>query len=591
MFRLLLPGIAFALLLACASPAPVATRSSPEPAPVAAKKAPPPPERAFPDDAIYPLLLAEFALRRRAYDVALEQYLALAPRLRDPGVSAHTTHLAQFMGKEQEALESVQLWVELAPEDVEANNTLSILLIRRGRAVEALPHMALLARKGEDVNFPALLSGFGQLPLDQQEALAQGIGQLVPEFPDNVRLLLTQAMVQAETEQFEAALATLNHLFELAPDQSQAAMLEARILLAQNAPRPYARIEDILARNPADKQVRLQYARLLTATDMQAAQTQFELLSAESPRDGDLLLSLALINRETGDNDAAKDYLHQLVALQQHLDEAHYYLGRIAEENEDPEGAIYEYRQVEDGREFLVAISRGSTLLIDEGRIEDNHAWFQSAREAHPERAEQLYSVEVDLLAQGGETEAAAAVLEEALAQLPDSTALLYSRAMLAEARGDLVSMEADLRAIIAAEPDNATALNALGYTLANRTDRYEEAYALVSQALALQPGEPAILDSMGWVLYRMDRNEEALDYLTRAYAAFPDPEVAAHLGEVLWVTGDTQNAMAVFQGGLLKDPGNAVLVETMERLQVTTIDVALPQDSALREDPMESEP
>jgi len=141
---------------------------------------------------------------------------------------------------------------------------------------------------------------------------------------------------------------------------------------------------------------------------------------------------------------------------------------------------------------------------------------------------------------------------------------------MLAEQRGDLELLESDLRRIIAEEPDNATAMNALGYTLANRTRRYEEAYSLISQALALQPNEAAILDSMGWVLYRMNRNEEALDYLTRAYAAFPDPEVAAHLGEVLWVTGDTDGAKQVWQGALLKDPDNVVLVETLQRLEVT---------------------
>ncbi len=592
MFRLLFPGIAFALLLACASPAPApmhgATAGT---APDTSEEQTAIPERPFPDDSIYALLLAEFALRRGAYDVALDQYLAQAPVLRDAGVSAHATHLAQFMAKEQAALEAVQLWVELEPDNIEANNTLAILLIRQGRAAEALPRMAVLARSGEEVNFPALLSGFGELDPGRQDTLAQGINQLATEFPANVQLLLTQAMVLAEREQFDSALATLEQLFRQQPNQSQAALLEARILLAQKSPRPFARLERILEKNPEDTQIRLQYARLLTATDMQAAQQQFELLSAQSPRDGELLLSLALINRETGDDEAARTYLQQLLALEQHVDEAHYYLGRIAEHAGDSEAALEEYRQVEDGRELLVATSRGSIILIDKGRLDENSAWFDRAREQHPERAEQLYSIEVDLLTRGSEPEAASRVLNRALEQMPDSNSLRYARAMLAEEQGDLALMESDLRAIIAIEPDNSTALNALGYTLANRTGRYEEAYALVSRALALEPGEPAILDSMGWVLYRMNRNEEALDYLTRAYAAFPDPEVAAHLGEVLWVSGDTDNAMLIWKGGLLKDPGNAVLAETLERLQVTTMEVGLPADSVLGQDPLEMTP
>jgi len=592
MFRLLLSGIGFALLLGCASQSPVTPQSSAtEGQADTAAPAVELPERPFPDDSIYPLLLAEFALRRREYDVALQQYMAQAPQLRDPGVSAHTTHLAQFMAKEQAALEAVQLWVELEPDSVEANNTLSILLIRQGRAVDALPHMARLARQGEKVNFPALLSGFGNLGPGQQQALVSGIHELAMEFPSNVQLLLTQAMVRAETEEFEPALESLQQLFELEPNQSQAALLEARILLAQNAPRPYARLERILEENPQDTQIRLQYARLLTATDMRAAQTQFELLSEQSPRDGELLLSLALVNRETGDADAAKAYLRQLLALEQHVDEAHYYLGRFAEEEGDLEAALREYKQVDEGRELLVATSRASVILIDEGRIADNSAWFDDVRQRHPEQAEQLYGIEADLLTRGGELNAAAVLLDQALAQMPDASTLRYARAMLAEARGDLTAMESDLKSIIAAEPDNATALNALGYTLANRTARVEEAYALISKALALEPDEPAILDSMGWVLYRMNRNDEALAYLTRAYAAFPDPEVAAHLGEVLWITGDTDNALLVWQGGLMKDPENAVLVETLQRLQVTSLEFGMPERVAPATDTPETEP
>ena len=575
MFRLLLTGIACALLLACASQPPATGPEQPPEAAAAPPPAPPPPPgRAIPDDSVYPLLLAEFALRRGAFDVALEQYSAQAPLLRDPGVSAHTTHLAQYLAREPEALEAAQLWVELEPDNLEANNTLAILLIRQGRNVQALPHFALLARAGEEVNFPTVLNDFEQLSPAEQAELSQGVERLAREMPDNTQVLLTWAMIQAETRQFEASLATLQQVFALEPDQKQAALLEAKILMAQGSPQPFARLERMLAADPQDTQVRLQYARMLTATDLVAAQEQFEVLSNQAPRNGELLLSLALLNRETGDNAAAKNYLRQLLALEQHVDEAHYYLGRIAEEDGDQQAAIYEYKQVEEGREFVAANGRLGLIYISSGRLEEYGAHFDQLRREYPDRLEQLYGVEADLLARENEIAAALAVINEALQQMPDSTALRYARAMLAEEQGDLALLESDLRRIIAEEPDNATAMNALGYTLANRTQRYEEAYGLISQALALQPNEPAIMDSMGWVLYRMNRNEEALDYLARAYAAFPDPEVAAHLGEVLWVSGDTGKAKQVWQGALLKDPDNPVLVETLQRLEVTGLEL-----------------
>ncbi len=572
MFRPLLACAAIALLTACAG-----TERKPYATQAAAPQAPPPaaapvPERPFPADSVYPLLVAEFALRRRDYDTALQAYLDEAPKLRDPGISAHATHLAQYLGREQEALQAVQLWVELEPDNVEANNTLAVLLIRQGRTVEALDQFAMLARAGEDPNFPALLTGFNELQPQQQAELVQGINALAGEFPDNVSLLLTQAMIHADSDQFQQALDKLDRVFALEPDQPQAAVLEARILLATEAKDPFARIQRLLEADPDNTQLRLQYARMLAATDMLAARAQFEILSASDPRDADLLLSLALINRETGDAMEAKAYLRQLLALGQRTDEAHYYLGRIAEEDGDTKSAIYEYRQVQEGREFFVATARAATLLVDAGHIDECSAWFTELRESHPDRREELYGLEADVLLRAGKPEEALAVLNQGVAAFPDSTSLRYARAMTGEELGDLALLERDLRQLIAEDPDNATALNALGYTLADRTDRYDEAYALISRAIALQPEEPAVLDSMGWVLYRMNRPEEALPYLTRAYAAFPDPEVGAHLGEVLWVTGDTQGALDVWQGALLKGPDNAVLAETLQRLGVTQL-------------------
>jgi tetratricopeptide (TPR) repeat protein len=593
MFRLFLIATAFALLTACAStattehtpaggePTPGPDNSAPTPPvePVAEQ----PPERPFPDDSVYPLLVAEFALRRRAYDVALDNYLQQSEILRDAGVSAHTTHLTQFMQKEREALQASQLWVELDPENAEANNTVANLLVRQGRSLEALPYMAEVERQGETASLPLLLNGFNQLNKQQQGQLVSGINALAEELPGNTRILLTQALIHSEFNQFSQALDKLDEIFDQEPYQPQAILLEAKILLTEKAKKPYARLQQALEDHPQDKRLRLQYARLLTVSDMPAAREQFEILSAQSPRDGDLLLSLALINREIGDDLAAKAYLRQMLALEQRMDEAQYYLGRIAESEEDTQGALYHYKQVEEGREYLSANSRIGVILITAGELEKNHEWFNQQRAANPLGREQLYGLEADLLIQAGAPEEAMKVLNQALEETPDTTSLLYARSMLAEQRDDLVLMEADLRAIIANEPDNSTALNALGYSLANRTERYEEALTLISQALELEPDEPAILDSMGWVLYRTGRYEEALGYLTRAYTAFPDPEVAAHLGEVLWVNGDTDTATQVWQSALLKDPNHEILLSTLKRLGVSSLNSSkLPNNSAI---------
>ena len=574
MKHLLLLALTGALLTACAGTAPVEDPLAAAPAEVIPPEAepPPPPERAFPDDSVYPLLVAEFALRRRQYDLALDHYMAQSQVLRDAGVSAHTTHLTQYLRREQEALQASELWVELEPDSAEAQNTYASLLVRQGRTPEALPHLAQVQRLGGEARFPALLTRFESLEPQQQADLVKGINELAEEWPDNTQLLLTQALVMAEFEQYDESLAKLDKIFEIDPQQSQALLLEARVRLARKDKKPFVRIEQALENDPDNLQLRLQYARLLTTGDMKAARKQFEILSAQSPRDGDLLLSLALINREIGDDLAARAYLKQLMALQQRVDEANYYLGRIAEDQGEQQLAISHYMQVEEPPELISAANRIGQILIGSGQVEQARETFRRQRQAYPGQAEPLYALEAELLAQAGLKDDALAVYNEAVLAFPESNTLLYARSMLAEQLGDLALMESDLRDIIQREPDNATALNALGYTLANKTERYGEAYELITRALALQPDEPAILDSMGWVLYRKGRYDEALEYLTRAYNEFPDPEVAAHLGEVLWVSGNTEAATSVWQGALVRDPQHKVLRETLERLGVDSL-------------------
>ncbi len=573
MLRIIALATCLGLLSACAAntPAPPQVTEPDETTQRADDAAAPEiPERAFPDDSLYPLLVAEFAIRRRAFDVALENYMALAPDLRDAGVSAHTTNLGQYIQRYDAALEAAQLWVELEPDSVEANSTLASLLVRQGQAARALPYLAMVERNGTHARFPALLAGYDDLSPAEQAELANGINELAAEFPDNTELLLTQALLHTEAQDYDQALAKLDRILELDPKHSTALIMEAEILINRQARRPFARIEKTLRSDPGDSTLRMQYARMLTSSDLEAARKQFEILSEQSPEDADLLFSLALLNREIGDYEAASAYLQQVVALEARVGEAYYYLGKIEEDRGRPLDAVAYYEKIEEGREFLPANKRLAELLVEQGRIEQLGEVFDAQRRRYPSLSEPLYTLEADVLGNAGYTNEAIRRLDRALELIPDSTDLIYARAMILEKADQLEAMERDLRYILSREPDNATALNALGYTLANRTRRYDEALALITRALSLEPNEPAILDSMGWVLYRKGRNEEALDYLTRAYAMFPDPEVAAHLGELLWVTGDTEGALEIWRGAAMRDADHPTLVETLQRLGAT---------------------
>jgi tetratricopeptide (TPR) repeat protein len=565
MFQLFVLAITSALLVGCAAQVAVSEHDAPtEPESAITVR-----ERPFPNDSLYPLLVAEFALRRQAYDVALEQYIGQAGELRDSGVSEHTTHLAQFLKREEEALEAAALWVELDPKNTEANNTLAQLLARQGRVLEALPYLIVVQRETGDANFPVLLNGFEQLGAAQRAELVRDTNALAAEFPKNTNLLLTQALIQAETGQLDSALDKLDTLLDLEPEQTTAILLEAKILADQNTAKPYGRLQQMLQNNPDDNLLRLQYARLLTATDMRAAREQFEFLSEQHPDDGDLLFSLALINDEIDDPEAARGYLLQTIALGQRVDEAYYYLGRIAEEDKNTEEALSRYMQIGFGPEYLAANNRIGHILIEGDQLKRYHARFVEQRQKYPHLRDQLYTLEAAILIEAGAQTAALQVLNQALLETPNSISLRYERAMLNEQLNNLASMEQDLRTIIAADPDNTTALNALGYTLANRTTRYDEALHLISRALVLEPDEPAILDSMGWVMFRTEQYAASVNYLTRAYTGFPDAEVASHLGEALWAQGKTDAAMAIWQGALLREPDHPVLLDTLDRLGI----------------------
>lgn len=532
---------------------------------------PPVPEKPIPEASVYPLLVAEFALRRRDFDKALMIYLRQADILRDPAVSAHTTHLAQYMQREREAFRAVRLWVELEPDNVEANGTLATLLARQGRNREALPHLAFVARSGEPAKFPVLLNRFKALAPAEQRALDQEVAALLADdLGDNVSLLLTHALMAEEMGDFATAKQRLEPVFNEEPYQQQALILEAKLLVAEGADEPLAHMAEALEIDPSRTQLRLQYARLLASRDIDAAREQFEILSAQAPNNVDLLFSLALLNHQLEDNIAAKAYLRQVLDLGRRSDEAYFFLGQITAREGDVDEAIQLFQQVGDGQDLIKATVNIAQLQFAAGREQEFADYMNRLRESYPPRREQLFAVEANLYGEAGKDDLGLTVLAAAIEEFPESENLLYARSVVHERVGDIPAAEADLRSIIARDPANSTALNALGYTLANRTDRYDEARELIEKALRLSPNEPAILDSMGWVLYHQGELEEAIQYLTRAYASFPDPEVAAHLGEVMWMNGDTAGAMNVWRGAMIKDPEHRVLTETLDRLGIT---------------------
>lgn len=543
--------------------------SAPETTPPAPVSTPEPQQYAsFSQETLYALLTAELAGQRGRFDIALGNYLQQANATEDPAVAERAYRIAEYLGSEQAALLSSQIWADAAPDNLDAQRAAAIQLARAGRFDESLVYMENVLKRHGSTHFDFLALSAAETDPDTRSGLMKNFDRLLQQYPNNAQLLFGQALLLQQDGRPEEALA----LLQRQPVQdSEIATLLLRTRLLQSVGRgdeALPLLERGIRQHPDDKRLRLAQARLLVDQGrIKEAKQAFSRLLEQYPDDDDLRFSLALVCMEAKDWQEARDHLQQLVRNETHVNAAHLHLGRVHEELGEPEQALDEYSQVGPSNEFLPAQVRQSNILFSSQRSAEASRRLRGARLDQPDYALQLYLIESEAWAKYQQPERASRLIEQALKEFPDDLSLLYTRAMLAEKRGDLAQLEKDLRFILEREPDNAMALNALGYTLADRTTRYAEAKVLIEQAHQLNPQDPAILDSLGWVNFRLGNLSEAERLLRQAHERFPDAEVAAHLGEVLWTRGKHAEARRVWAEALKVQPESSILRSTLQRL------------------------
>lgn len=525
-----------------------------------------PPETPIPEDNLLPLLQAEFALRARDYSQAVALLTEQAALLTDPALARRALRLAEFVTDAERAAAMAVRLVELDPADGAAQAAASGWLSRTGRPVAALEFAGNAYELGHPVNVATTLGNYEQMDDDSKAAIAEALHDLAARWPDDNEIAIASSLLARLEQDWRRAESFLLPVLERSPEDVRAIMLWTQLQLDQSVPNPLQRLEDAVAAFPANQELRLQYARLLGSEgDYTGAREQFALLLEVDPTNPELLSTAALLDFELEFFDAAQLKFEQLIALGERPDEAHYYIGRIEMSRDRYPEAIESFAQVGPSREFRDAKARAATLLADTAFASDIRDFFEAQRRAFPGNAEQLFLLEADALRDwDGESLKA---YDRGLTAFPRSFSLLYGRAMVHEADGELTAMETDLRRILEQDPNHAATLNALGYTLTNHTERYEEAADLIERALALSPGDPAILDSLGWVYYKLGQLAQSEALLRQAHQAFPDPEVAAHLGEVLWIQGKQIEARDIWRDGLSRVPDHSIILEAVQRL------------------------
>lgn len=523
-------------------------------------------------ETLYQFLLAEIAGARGELDVSVQAYLALARRTADPRIARRAAEIALYARDFRAATEAARIWSAADPSSEEARRLLAGMATSGGDGLDNMQmHFArILAETPEQLphNLMSLNRALSRLS-DKAMAL-RIVERLTEPYLEHREAHYARAQAAAIAQDPDEAIAAIDGALDLDGDWEPAILLKTQLLQqAGSGDEALALIRDYLQRHPDNRNARLTYARLLvTQQQFESARGEFRDLLASAPDDRDLSYAVALLSAQLGDLDEAERLFNAALAADHPERGAiHLNLAQIAERRDDVAGALAHYHAVTEGEHLLQARLRAAQLLGRHGRLGEARAELRMP-DADPDTRKRLLLAETQLLRDAGQTAAAFDLLDAALRAAPDDTDLLYESAMLAEQLDRLEIMEGRLRKLIALDPEHAHAYNALGYTFADRGLRLDEAETLIGRALELMPDDPFILDSMGWVRFRRGAPADALMHLERAYAIRADPEIAAHLGEVLWSMDRHAEAERIWNEALTANPGHRALQDTIKRLQ-----------------------
>ena len=523
------------------------------------RDAAPPPDTGDADaDLVYHALAADISARRGQLDDAFEHYVWLARETRDVEAAEKAAKIGLHLNKNGETLNAA------------AHEVRAALYLDEGREDEAYRALRDLVEVGNLQGERGYTDAAGVIVGTADRNLGRALmARLVAEDSANAEAHYAHALVLLTFGDIAAAERAVVESLRLNAREERAWLLFARIAeRSGSGQQSGAVLKRAVAANPRSDVLRIAYARwLVEAHDYEAAYAEFKRLLQTNPDDSDMLFALGALATDLERWSEARKYWVRLLGLGERVDEARYFLAKVEEESGNEDKALALYRGVQGGPLHMEAGIRVAELLARRGELATARRVIAEQRILYPKHAVILYEIEADLVKDYGSAAEASAVYDAALAAFPDDPELLYARAMHAAEQQRLEASERDLRTILRQDPDHADALNALGYTLVEQSDRYHEAFELISRALELKPESAAVLDSMGWVQYRLGNLEAALDYLRRAAEKDGNSEIAAHLGEVLWVSGRREEALKVWRDALDRDPGDAYLRETMERL------------------------
>lgn len=524
-------------------------------------------------EARFHIMAGEMAAARNEPGLAAAEFLAALRKVDDPALAARATGLAFTAGSANLVQQAAQRWLELDANNMDPREVLLAMDLQRNEAEGAYTQAKAIVEGhggGRDEGFRHVGVLMVQQPGKNETALAV-LDRLTAEYPKESGAYYATALLALRQDQVSTAETAIRKAVELNPDSRENVLLLVGVLVrAGKLDESDSRIEALTKKHPKESaDMRMAYAKLLVESQQRdRARQQVERILKADSKNKDARYALAVFQLNDNELDAARK---QFELLSKDIDrgpDARFQLGRIAELQKRYDDALGLYDSVSSGPQALDAAVRRAAVLARLGRIGEARETLRRVRDQFPPLRERLMLAEGEMLLTAGRREEALAAYNEGLRELPGNDDLLYGRSLVFDQLDRPSDAEADLRSILKAKPDDARALNALGYMLSNgKKDRLPEARDLIEKAMKLEPEDPAIIDSLGWINFKLGKAETAKDLLVKAHGITPDPEIAAHLGEVLWTLGQRDQAKAVWSDALKGSPDHEVLKETIQRL------------------------
>lgn len=521
-------------------------------------------------DVLYMLVTAEIAGQREQYDVALEGYLEAARRVNNSQIAERAAKIALFLKDTEKTQEAVSIWLKEDPDNLVARKIAILSALRQGEKAESVESLNYLVEKD-----PA---GFEATLLDLVKVLGkEGKGTFLMEVFDQVSdanqdtasIFFAKAFLAMHLKKNTLAQENIDRALVLQPEWTKALLIQVQLaVLTNDVDKAKSILLQAVDNEPENGRLNSMLAKLFIKTEeYEEAAGIYENMLEQNPKNTEAQFSLALVYLQLKQDDEARELFGKLVEHPRWQAQSSLYMGRIEAKQEHIDKALIWFDRVTAGPLVLEAGVSSVSLLMNEERYDEATTRLSKLRTKFPEQELRLVLLQGEMYNKQKKYQQAFDLLTTALLEQPEQKDLLYTRALIAERLNKIDVAEGDLKYILEKYPDDANTLNALGYTLIDRTDRYDEAAVYLQKAIALKPDEPVIQDSYGWLLFKQGKLKEALEYLNKAYEVFQGEEIAAHLVQVYWKLGEQGKAKDLFEEVFKQSPDNEYLLDVQKRI------------------------